>query len=116
MAAGRPSQGVQEAELVGKWMDGHMVNQAAKHINFDVLWPESPNEIHPILWPNHDQCIRHPPGGKRSHADARAPRHRQHAWTVAVVVAITLVAPLHLVSQPQGRHDSIVTRARVALG
>jgi hypothetical protein len=27
-------------------------------------------------------------------------------------VAVTLVAPLYLVSRPQGRHDSIVTRAR----
>ena len=29
-----------------------------------------------------------------------------------MVVAVTLVAPLYLVSRPQGRHDSIVTRAR----
>ena len=34
------------------------------------------------------------------------------ATRCAVVVAIRLVAPLHLVSQPQGRHDSIVARAR----
>ena len=52
-------------------------------------------------------------GESRSASSQACPSHHgSPARACPVVVAITLVSPLHLVSQLQGRHDSIVTRAR----